>query len=69
MDDALNRLPRRTEIGIIPTITRSAEGRVERQRVVMVIDVVPEGNDYRLDVVTETIPPSLISKKHPILNP
>ena len=51
---------------INPAVTRDEEGRVERQRLVVVVDVVPtHSSEYTLDVSIDAIPLGMISSlKH-----
>jgi hypothetical protein len=69
MTDDLQDMTQKSHVSIFPNITRDMRGRVERQRLVVVIDVIPNGNDYRLDVVTETISKPMIKRSHPVLEP
>jgi hypothetical protein len=56
-------------IGISPTITRNADGSVERQRPVVALDVIPEGSSYRIEVLTRIIPKAMVSDATVIENP
>jgi hypothetical protein len=54
--------PNKKQVSVIPEVTRDASGKVERQRLVVVVDVVPVGEDYKLDVSIDAIPSAMLSE-------
>jgi hypothetical protein len=70
MTDSVDSLDeRRPRVEVHPTLSRDADGRVKRQRLVVVVDVVPTAEDYKLDVSVDSVPPSMIHKLKRFLLP
>ena len=47
-------------ISIEPEILRRSDGGVERRRITLVVDILPNGDDYELQVTSTTIPAAMI---------
>ncbi len=49
-------------VAFFPEIKRDVTGRVQRHRVIVTLDIIPDGRDFRLDVLIESIPAQLLPR-------
>lgn len=54
-------------VAILPSITRDENGDVQRQRLHLIVDIIPQGRGYRVELATKVIPHSMILDENVIL--
>ncbi len=57
----------KTQVSVYPSISRDSAGNVKRKRMIVVVDIVPNGKDYHVEVASQSLSAGLIGTSHPLL--